>query len=62
MKRYLLLVVAMAYAAFLLWGCASVHRATQDLEERMSARWEGSYEAVDEGLDSLSIEAKYFAR
>ena len=49
MKRYLLAACALAFAAFLIHGCASVSRSL--------ATWE----ACDHDLDSLTIEALYFS-
>ena len=48
MKRYILAAFALLYAAFLIHGCASI------------AREVATWEACDEGLDSLQVEAIYF--
>jgi hypothetical protein len=69
MRRYLLAASALAFALFLLWGCAGVSEVTKNTQieyqergglsaEEYRAIMDG--EAVDEGLDSLQIEAKYF--
>ena len=72
MRRYLLAASALAFALFLLWGCASVSEVTRnaaiEYRERgglSAAEYRellGDDEAVDEGMDSLQIEAKYFTK
>ena len=53
MKRYLLAACALAYAAFLAWGCASVHESMRNVVVR-------DWEACDEGLTMAEVDSIYF--
>ena len=56
MRRYTLPILALAYAGWLAWAGWQVTRAAEAYQP------EACFEACDEGLDSLQIEAKYFTK